>query len=178
MWKLIVASAAFAALPQLVHAQDAKAVLDGIAKAMGDVKSLQYTGSGANFSFGQNVAPGAPWPRFNLKTYTRSVNYETPAMQDEWVRTQADPAARGGGGIPLVGEQRQLQAVSATHAWNQVGQTPPTPALAAVAERLYQLWITPHGIIKAAGKFNGTAETKTEGGKKVTTISRSRSPVS
>src|SRR6266852_1183662 len=125
-------------MPRLGNGQDAKPVLDSVAKAMGDVKSLQYSGSGANFSFGQNVAPGTPWPRFNLKSYTRMVNYDTPAMRDEIVRTQADPAARGGGGIPLVGEQRQLQVVSGTHAWNQVGENPPAPALAAVADRLYQ----------------------------------------
>ena len=145
-------------MPQLGHGQDAKAVLDSATKAMGDVKSLQYAGSGANFSFGQNVAPGAPWPRFNIKSFTRMINYDTPAMRDEIVRTQANPGERGGGRIPLVGEQRQLQMVSGTHAWNQVGENPPAPALAAVADRQYQLWITPHGVMKAAMKHNATVQ--------------------
>ena len=52
------------------------------------MKSLQYTGSGANFAFGQNPSPGAPWPRFNAKSYTRMVNYDTLAMRDEIVRTR------------------------------------------------------------------------------------------
>jgi glyoxylase-like metal-dependent hydrolase (beta-lactamase superfamily II) len=172
MWKkLILVLAAVVLMPGLGYGQDSKAVLDGVSKSMGDVKSLQYAGSGANFAFGQNVAPGTPWPRFNLKSYTRTVDYDTPAMRDEFVRTQADPAARGGGGIPLVGEQRQLQALSGTYAWNQVGENPPTAALAAVADRLYQLWITPHGVVKAAMKNNATVETQTEGGKKMTVIS-------
>jgi len=173
MWKkLIFVSVILCVLmPRLGHGQEAKAVLEGVAKAMGDVKSLQYTGSGANFAFGQNVAPGAPWPRFNVKSFTRMVNYDTPAMRDEIVRTQADPGERGGGGIPLVGEQRQLQMVSGTHAWSQVGENPPAPALAAVTDRLYQLWITPHGVIKAAMKHNATVQAQTEGGKKMTTIS-------
>src|SRR5262245_15955034 len=133
MWqKLIFVLVVLVLMPQLGHAQDAKAVLDGVAKAMGDVKSLQYTGSGANFAFGQSPSPGAPWPRFNVKSYTRTVNYDTPAMRDEIVRTQAEPGARGGGGIPLVGEQRQNQMVSGNHAWNQVGENPPAAALAAV----------------------------------------------
>jgi glyoxylase-like metal-dependent hydrolase (beta-lactamase superfamily II) len=169
--KLILILATLVLMPGLVLGQETKAVLDGVTKSMGDVKSLQYAGSGANYAFGQNVAPGTPWPRFNLKSYTRIVDYDTPAMRDEFVRTQADPTARGGGGIPLVGEQRQLQAVSGTYAWNQVGENPPTPALAAVADRLYQLWITPHGVIKAAMKNNATVETQTEGGKKMTVIS-------
>ena len=173
MWKkLIFVSVVLCVLmPRLGHGQEAKAVLEGVAKAMGDVKSLQYSGSGANFAFGQNVSPGTPWPRFNVKSYTRMINYDTPAMRDEIVRTQAEPGARGGGGIPLVGEQRQLQMVSGTYAWNQVGENPPAPALAAVTDRLYQLWITPHGVLKAAMKHNATAQAQTEGGKKMTAIS-------
>ena len=125
MWKkLILVLVALVLMPGLGKGQDAKAVLDGAAKSMGDVKSLQYSGSGANYSFGQNPSPGTPWPRFNLKSYTRTIDYETPAMRDEFVRTQADPAARGGGGVPLAGEQRQLQAVSGTYAWSQVDQNP------------------------------------------------------
>ena len=48
--------------------------------------------------------------------------------------------------------------MTATHAWNQVDQAAPTPALAAVTDRLYQLWITPHGVVKAATKYNATAQ--------------------
>ena len=92
-------------------------------------------------------------------------------MRDEFVRTQADPGARGGGGIPLVGEQHQLQAVSGTQAWNQIGDAIPTAQLAAVNDRLHQLWITPHGVIKAAMKHNATVEPQTEPGKKLTIIS-------
>src|SRR5262249_51999576 len=133
MWKkLTLVLGMLVLMPCLGYAQDAKPVLDGVAKSMGDVKSLQYAGSGAYFFVGQNVAPGTPWPRFNLKSFTRVVDYDTPSMRDEFVRTQADPGARGGGGIPLVGEQRQLQAVSGTYAWGQVGENPPNPALAAV----------------------------------------------
>src|SRR5262249_11987532 len=154
--KLTLVLGAFALIPSLAHSQDSKTVLDGVTKALGDVKSLQYTGSGANFSFGQNVTPTAPWPKFNLKTFTRTINYETPAMRDEFVRSQADPTARGGGGIPLTGEQRQMQAVSGSYAWSQTEQNPLNPAMTAVGERLHQLWITPHGIIKIAAKHNAS----------------------
>ena len=172
MWKkLIIAFVALVLVPQLGNAQEAKAVLDGVVKAMGDVKSLQYAGSGANFALGQNPSPTAPSPRFNLKSFTRTIDYDTPSMRDEFVRTQAEPGARGGGGLPLSGEQRQIQAVSGTHAWNQAGDAAPAPCVAAVADRLHQLWITPHGVIKAAMKHNATVETQTEGGKKMTIIS-------
>ncbi|HMC63607.1 MAG TPA: MBL fold metallo-hydrolase [Gemmataceae bacterium] len=172
MWKkLFFALVAAVLMPGLGNGQDPKAVLDGVAKSMGDVKSLQYAASGANYAFGQNAAPDTPWPRFNLKSFTRTVDYDAPAMRDEIVRTQAEPGARGGGGIPLVGEQRQIQAVSGTYAWNQIGELAAAPALAAAGDRLHQLWITPHGVIKAAMKYNATVETQTEGGKKMTVIS-------
>lgn len=172
MWKkLILVLVVCVLMPRLGNGQEPKAALDGVANAMGDVKSLQYSGNGAYFFLGQSVSPGAPPPRFNLKSYTRTVDYDTPSMRDEFVRTQAEPDARGGGGVPLVGEQRQLQALSGAQAWNQVGDASPTPQPAAVADRLHQLWITPHGVIKAAMKHNATVETQIEGGKKMTIIS-------
>ena len=127
--KWIIAFVALALLPRLGHGEDAKATLDNVAKAMGDVKSLQYTGNGAYFFLGQSVAPGTPWPRFNLKTFTRTINYDTPAMRDDFVRTQADPAARGGGGIPLIGEQHLIQGSAAPMPGTRSGKIPPLQPL-------------------------------------------------
>jgi glyoxylase-like metal-dependent hydrolase (beta-lactamase superfamily II) len=173
MWKklIFVLVILCVLMPRLGNGQEAKAVLDGVTKAMGDVKSLQYTGSGSNNAVGQSAAPGVPWPRFNVKSYTRAVNYDTASMQDTLVRTQGEQPPRGGGGQPMMGEQRQNLMVSGTHAWTQTGENPPAPALAAVADRQHQLWITPHGVIKAAMKHNATVQAQTEGGKKMTTIS-------
>ena len=81
MWRKLILAAALCALPPaLAHAQDAKATLDGVAKALGDVKSLQIVGSGTNYAFGQSPTPGQPWPKFNVKNLTRSIDYESPAM--------------------------------------------------------------------------------------------------
>ena len=77
-------------MPQLGYSQDAKTVLAGVTKAMGDPKSLQYTGSGTLWALGQSASPDAPWPRFNIKSYTRAVNYDTLSMRDEVVRTQGE----------------------------------------------------------------------------------------
>jgi glyoxylase-like metal-dependent hydrolase (beta-lactamase superfamily II) len=106
-----------------------------------------------------------------MSSFTRTVDYDTPAMRDDIVRTQADPKERGGGGLPLTGEQHQIQTVSGTYAWTQTGDAAPAPALTALGDRLNQLWITPHGVIKAAIKHNATVQTETEGGKKMTVIS-------
>jgi glyoxylase-like metal-dependent hydrolase (beta-lactamase superfamily II) len=165
MWKnLILVLIAFVIAPQLGYGQDTKTVLDGVSKAMGEVKSLQYSGSGAFFSFGQSFTPGEPWPRFGLKSYTRTIDYETPALRDEVVRAEGDPVARGGG-LPIPGGQRLTTAVSGTLAWGQLGEGPVNPAPTAVGDRLHQLWITPHGLIKAALKYNATVQAQEEGGK-------------
>jgi glyoxylase-like metal-dependent hydrolase (beta-lactamase superfamily II) len=171
MWKNpIFVLVAFVIAPHLGYGQETKTMLDGVSKAMGEVKSLQYSGSGAFFSLGQSFAPGEPWPRFGLKTYTRMIDYETPALRDEVVRAEGDPVARGGG-LPIPGGQRLTTAVSGTLAWGQLGDGPVNPAPAAVGDRLYQLWITPHGLIKAALKYNATVQAQAEGGKHTTTIS-------
>jgi glyoxylase-like metal-dependent hydrolase (beta-lactamase superfamily II) len=174
MWKklLFVLVVFGLIMPQLSAGQDAKTVLAGVAKTMGaaDVKSLQYSGSGSTFAVGQSAAPGEPWPRFNAKSFTRMINYDTVSMRDDIIRTQAAPTPRGGGGQPVIGEQRQLQMVSGIHAWSQTGETF-NPNLAAADDRLHQLWITPHGVIKAAMAHNATVQARTEGGKKLTAIS-------
>jgi glyoxylase-like metal-dependent hydrolase (beta-lactamase superfamily II) len=171
MWKnLILVLVAFVIAPQLGYGQDSKTVLDGVSKAMGEVKSLQYSGSGAFFSFGQSFTPGEPWPRFGLKSYTRTIDYETPALRDEVVRAEGDPVARGGG-LPIPGGQRLTTVVSGTLAWGQLADGPVNPAPVAVGDRLHQLWITPHGLIKAALKYNALVEAQEDGGKKKTVIS-------
>src|SRR5262245_52818199 len=107
-------------LPRLGAAQDAKTVLSGVAKAMRatDVNSLEYTGSGSIYALGQNPRPGTPWVRYNAKSYTRSINYDTVSMRDDLVRTQSEQPPRGA--VFVIGEQRQTLVVSGTHAWNQV----------------------------------------------------------
>ena len=47
-------------------AQDAKAVLGSASKAMGadDLKTIQYSGTGTEFAFGQAVNATSPWPGF------------------------------------------------------------------------------------------------------------------
>lgn len=93
--------------------QDPKTVLSNVSKAMGadGLKTIQYSGSGADFSLGQAMNPSSPWPRFNNKSYTRIIDFEKQASQLQRVRTQGENPPRGGGGQPLVGEQNQNQVV-------------------------------------------------------------------
>ena len=140
-------------------AQNARATLDGAAKAMSgvEVKSLEWSGSGVFFAPGQSYTPGQPWPRFIAKSQTRSVNYETASLRDDVVRMQGENPPRGGGVQPVRGEQRQQFVLSGDLAWTVVADVPaPTPI--ALAERQMQLWTTPHGVIRAALANNATVQ--------------------
>lgn len=151
MMPVVTASLLLLLSPLGVKAQEGKAALENVSKAMGAdrVTSIVYSGDGAVYAVGQSGTPGAAWPRFNAKRYTRSVNYDTASSRDEIVRTQAETPPRGGGGQPMRGEQRQTFVLRADHAWNIVGDAA-VPAPITLADRQFQLWATPHGILKAA----------------------------
>jgi glyoxylase-like metal-dependent hydrolase (beta-lactamase superfamily II) len=150
--------------PLAASAQDNRAALDPIAKAMGagSVKSIRYSGNGVNFQVGQNYSPDLPWPRFVLKSFTRTVSYETAAIRDEMVRMVGETPQRGGGGGGLApgAEQRLNFAARGDFAWNTVGETP-APVPVTLADRQLQLWTTPHGAIKMAMASNAVVQGNT-----------------
>src|SRR5213593_5199737 len=127
------------AVPLVAGAQSAGTSLEKIAAALGtaDVRSIEIAGNGTIFAVGQNATPTMPWPRFNLKSFTRSVNYETASLRDDLVRTQALDPPRGGSQQPLRSEQRQVFFVSGDNAWNVVGDVI-NPVPVALAERQAQ----------------------------------------
>ena len=138
--------------------QDAKAVINGASQAIGvsTLKSIQYSATGFDFALGQAPNPSSPWPKFTNKSYTRIVNFETPASRVDRVRVQAENPPRGGGQQPIVGEQPQNQTII-------VG--PDTPW----AQQL-ELWMLPHGFLRAAASRGATVEARTVAGKKYTVI--------
>jgi len=140
-------------------AQDAKTVIANASKAMGvdTLKTVQYSATGMDFVLGQAGNPSLPWPKFVNKSYTRAINFETPASRVDRVRVQGENPPRGGGQQPLVGEQPQNQTII-------VGADTPW------AQQL-EIWMTPHGFLRAAASRNATVEAKTMGGKKYSVVS-------
>src|SRR5882762_4596977 len=92
----MVLIATLVALAPLAGSAQDRAALDAVAKAIGadTVKSIQYSGNGVNFQVGQNYTPDLPWPRFVVKSYTRTVSYETAAIRDQLVRTLGENPQR------------------------------------------------------------------------------------
>src|SRR5947208_16119200 len=121
-----------------VSAQDAQAVIAGASRAMGvdALKTVQYSATGHDFALGQAPNPRSPWPKFINKSYTREINFETPASRVERVRVQGENPPHGGGQQPIVGEQpvNQTIVVSADTPW---------------AQQL-EIIMLPHGFLRAA----------------------------
>jgi hypothetical protein len=123
--RLWFASALFFLWAGTASAQDAKTVLQAAQKAMGDVTSIQYSGTGHINSFGQAWTPNAVWPSTNLTSYTKTIDYSSKSAKEELVHSEPNPMVKGGG-RPFAGDDKQANFVSGQYAWDM----PATPDLA------------------------------------------------
>jgi hypothetical protein len=160
------------------HAQDAKGTLDAAATALGaaNLRTVQFSGWGYDYVFGQSYAGSGAWPRFNLPGYTMTIDFAAPAMRDDRRRTQLEDPPLGGGFQPLFGEQRLIAVVNGAHAWDVVGENAVMPGFrndrqTNVTGRLDQIWLTPHGFLKLAATSTATMRTDTIRGAKNTLVS-------
>jgi len=160
-------------------AQDARAVLQAAAKNMGadNLRTIQISGTGMNTAVGQSYAPGTDWPRFEVTSYTKTIDYENRSSREQITRRQGNYPAQGGGGTPLQGDQQQHLVLSGNNAWNMQGTTA-NPAAGAVEVRQLEILLSPHGFLKAAMApgANPTAYTRIsqmpgQAGRSVTAIS-------
>jgi len=166
MSRILLATVLATALSCLVIAQDASSVIANASKAMGDLRTVEFSATGHDFVLGQNYSGASPWPKFINKSYTRLIDFQTPASRVDRVRMQAENPPRGGGQQPVIGEQNQNQTiiVNATTPWVQQ----------------LEIWMMPHGFLKAAAANNATAAQRTIGGKKynvLTFMGQNKAPV-
>jgi glyoxylase-like metal-dependent hydrolase (beta-lactamase superfamily II) len=118
------------------------------------LKTVQYSATGLDFALGQAPNTSSPWPKFINKSYTRSVDFSVPASRVERVRMQGENPPRGGGQQPVMGEQPVNQTIIVNDS---------TPW----AQQL-EIWMLPHGFLRAAAARNATVEQRTVGGKRYT----------
>ena len=171
--RLWIALAALVLCAGAASAQDAKSVLQAAQKAMGDVTSIQYSGSGHINSFGQAYTPAAAWPVTNLTSYTKTIDYGSKSAKDEITHSEPNPPVKGGG-RPFAGDEHLVNYVSGQSAWDQPADKP-IPQLGAANDRQLQIWLTPHGFLKAAMENNATA--KKEGASTVVTFMAGKNKV-
>lgn len=144
--------------------QDAPS-LSAAAEALGatQLKSIEFSGSGHWFQFGQAPNPKSAWPQFDVSSYKATINFETPAERVQITRKQVVEPKRA---RPVPVEQKPDQYVNGTTAWNLApppGAAPDAAAVpqaqpAAVEERVSEIWTTPQGFLKAAQANNATSK--------------------
>jgi hypothetical protein len=131
------------------------------------INTMEIWGSGTTYGPGQSNKPGEPGPAFKTD-YHVTLGYNPPAMRVETTRTSS------GGTAP----QHTIEVVRDTYAWDESeiggglvpGKGTATPAMAAVNNRLLQLWILPYGVIKAALAAGDKTKLSTEKGATVLTF--------
>ncbi|HLG58439.1 MAG TPA: MBL fold metallo-hydrolase [Vicinamibacterales bacterium] len=149
-------------------AQGSSDVVKAAADTMGaaTLQSIQYSGAGSAFLVGQAASPGGPWPRFELAKYVASVDYGAPAMREETVRRDVEYPPRGGGAGPFnpATGQGGMRPIPGDVVQNLLrdGRTE--------AGRI-QVWMTPHGFLKAAAANNALVTPARADGRTVQVVS-------
>jgi glyoxylase-like metal-dependent hydrolase (beta-lactamase superfamily II) len=117
-----------------VAPQDARALLADAARALGvdTLKTVQYSGTGYAYAFGQNYRPDAPYPKFHA-SYSRAIDYAQRLSREQTVRRQFENPPRGGGGQPLYREASATAVSSDASPWGGGA-----------------VLLTPHGFVAAA----------------------------
>ena len=119
------------------RAQDAKTAIDAAATALGtaNLRTVQYSGWGYDYVFGQSYTGSGAWPRFNLPGFTMTIDFAAPAMRDDRRRTQLEDPPLGGGFQPMFGEQRLIAVVNGATRGMSWATMPSCPASATIASR-------------------------------------------
>jgi glyoxylase-like metal-dependent hydrolase (beta-lactamase superfamily II) len=159
--KLAVAAICLASLCASAIAQDAKTVIANAQKAMGDLKSITYSGSAKDVAFqqcGANAADmncrGTHDPMRPINNYVRVIDLMAPASR----ATGATNNPAGGGATqPMPGtffQQVTAQQADAAQPWNNS----------------LEFYLTPWGFLKGAAANNATASKKKVDGKNYTVL--------
>jgi len=120
------------------------------------INRMQFWGSGTSYSSGQTYKTD----------YHAAVSYNPPAMRVEMTRTD--------GAAP----RNTFQVVRDNYAWDESqlggglvpGQGTAAAAMAALKDRLLQLWILPYGVVKAAIAAGDKTKVSSENGSTVITF--------
>ena len=159
--KIAVAAVGVVLLCGSAMAQDAKTVIANAQKALGDVKSITYSGSAKDVAFqqcGSNAADmncrGTHDPMRPINNYVRVIDLTAPASR----HTGATNNPSGGGATtPMPGTffaQVTAQQADVSQPWGNS----------------LEFYITPWGFLKGAAENNATVSKKKVDGKNYTVL--------
>lgn len=151
----------------LLAADDVKTVLRDTAQAMGaeNLKSIEYSGTGFFFWFGQAANPSSPWPKFYAKSYRRVIDLTAGLSRQTVVRTQYENPPHGGGNQPVIGEETLTLTVGPADPWSR------NDGIGYSASQQLEVFLTPVGFLKGAMDHAATVATKKISGKSYSVVS-------
>src|SRR6202030_2884803 len=81
-----------AVLAAVAGAQDARSALQAAAAAMGatNLKTIQYSGAGWDSAVGQSYNLTSDWPRVDVSSYLRVIDYDAKTSREERTRRQGN----------------------------------------------------------------------------------------
>ena len=142
---------------------DPAPILAAAAAEIGEanLRCVTFSGTGYGAAVGQAFESGVnvDWPRIDsLANYTRTINFETRTIKEEFDRKPGlNPASwKYGlgwqGGTPLQKNPHQTFIVNGDVGWHMdgAGATPVPMTRDAVERGQLEIWMNPHGFIKAA----------------------------
>jgi glyoxylase-like metal-dependent hydrolase (beta-lactamase superfamily II) len=143
-------------------AQDAKTTIANAEKALGNVKSITYSGSARDVAFQQcggnateMICHGTHNPMRPITSYVRVIDLTAPLSRHEGSTMNFGP---GGNTTPVIGtffQQVTPEQADVSKPWAQS----------------LELYITPWGFLKGAAENNATASKRTVDGKSYTVLS-------
>lgn len=142
---------------------DPAPILAAAAAEIGEanLRCITFSGTGYGAAVGQafESGPNIDWPRIDsLANYTRTINFETRTIKEEFDRRPGlNPASWKYGlgwqdGGPTQKNPHQTFIVNGDIGWHMDGVgAPPVPMSRDAVERgQLEIWMNPHGFIKAA----------------------------
>jgi len=175
--------ALFAALATpLAAAENKPGTLEAATEALGAdrIRSVEFSGTGYWYQFGQEPDPNAPPPQFAVTSYTASMDYNSATSHIQRVAHQLLDPTRWRP-VPLVapgngGGDGNQEFVAGGIAWILGAPGGPATGLAATAitdaknaeERTMEIWATPQGFLRAAAVNHATTKPINGGGTEVT----------
>jgi len=144
-------------------AAEALGMVRGPQRRMDSINTVQFSGNGT-MSVPQSDGPPL---NYEITETTLGISYSIPAMRWDLTRVGPDGDA-----------QRRIQVVRGDRAWNErLPGVDPTPVEDQVSRRLRRIWLTPHGIVRAAVDNPSAASVGSRDGNRTLTVIIDGTPV-
>ncbi len=159
----------------LAAAGNQSGTLDAAVAALGAdrITSIEYSGSGKWYLFGQEPNPNANPPDYDVSSYIATIDYTSAAKRVQRVNIETVDPERF---RQVPHAERADEYVVGDVSWITGAPGGPATGLPVtsipepknVEERAMEIWVTPQGFLKAAEANHATSTPTSDGGSEVT----------